>query len=678
VNHWCWIFNPWLTKYNHLVKGGFPAKLPFVLFKKQEEYLNWREKLYQKSKSGVVFKCREVGASWLNATNQGWHWLFEPGFQGRAGSLRTDEVDDKDNPDSIFEKLRMIIYGNPVWLRPKIFQKRNNACDNILKISNPENGAVIAGDGGDNMGRGGRAGMYDCDEWASVDHAKMIDANLSNNCRTIFYTSTPKGPDNDFAAKLQSGLPIFDFNWWDDPRKTQDWYNNFKDTHDEAIVAQEVDKRLDAFNTGVAIRIDWINAAVALYQKISQGTIKYESEDKVCGLDVAAGGRNRSVYTARQGIVIRDVIEWNIDNTTRLVEKAGAQAEIFGAQILNFDPIAVGIGARSTFQLRDYNFIAIPVDSRSPASSRPIPGDTKPAYDRCFNRRAEIVCRVRKRFEKTYEHIVHGIEHPIEDLIAIPNHPKLRAQLAIPELLHEGGRFKLESKERMVSRGVESPDFFDSLMQCLADEREEVRVIKNIGKSHRVSEDVPWSSVHGEAKHYVYIRHEKNKPATVIGAVWWLNSKRLQIYDEIVNPSPTVSSMVSMIRQKFVYPVDSYVGNKEIFGTRDEEDSLFMQYMNYFVIYENFQYNELSAIAQLEQMFVEDRVQIHERCITLSSEIELWDRKKGMPDKNTTTPYCLCGLISHLEEQGMFVERSPQSRGHYNKKPKVESVGWMR
>jgi len=677
INNWCWIFNPWLTKFNHMIKGGFPAKLPFVLFQKQEEYIHWRENLYRKSGSGVVYKCREVGASWLNITNQAWHWFFEPGFQGRVGSLRTDEVDDKDNPDSVFEKLRMIIYNNPSWMRPRIFEKRNNVCDNILKIRNPENSAVIAGDGGDNMGRGGRAAIYDCDEWASVQHANMIDANLSNNCRTRFYTSTPKGPDNDFATKLQSGkFPIFDFDWWDDPRKTQDWYENFKDSHDEAITAQEVDKRLDAYKAGVAIRIDWINAAVGLYQRINNGQIKYQSEEKVCGLDVAAGGKNRSVYVARQGIVVKDVIEWNIDNTTRLVEKAGTQAEIFNSQILNYDPIAVGVGARSTFQLREYNFVPVPVDSRSPASSKPLPGDTKPAYERCANRRAEIVYRVRKRFEKTYEFMIHNVEHPLEELIAIPNNAKLRAQLAVPELLMENGKYRLEDKARMVRRGLESPDYFDSLMQAFADQRSEVRVLKHVGKSHCIKDDIPWSHVVGAAKHYVSIYHTKDKPAVALGAVWWLDSKRLQVYDEVINPNPTVSTMVSMIRQKFVFPVDSYIGNQDVFG-KDEHDSLFMQYLNYFVIYPNYQYNELSAIAQLEQMFTEDRIGIHTPCVTLRSEVELWDRKKGMPDKNVITPYCLCALISHLEEQGMFVERKTEPKGHYNKKVKIKEKSWM-
>ncbi len=677
VNNWCWIFNPWLTKFNHIIDGGFPAKLPFILFKRQEEYLHWREKLYLKNESGVVYKCREVGASWLSITNQAWHWFFEPYFQGRIGSRKEKLIDDKGNPDTIFEKLRIIIYNCPTWMRPRAFEKANNACDSLLKIKNPENGSVITGEGGDGMGVGGRASIYDCDEWATVEHAKAIDANISNNSRVIFYTSTPKGPGNDFAAKIKDGqIAIFDFRWTDDPRKTQDWYDNFKDTHDEAITAQEVDRKFDAFNTGSAIREDWVDAAVELHERIHRGQVMYESEERVCGLDVAAGGRNRSVYTARQGIVVKDVIEWNIDNTTRLVEKAGTQAEVFGAQILNFDPVSVGVGARSTFQLRDYNFIAVPVDSRSPASSRPLPGDTKPANERCINRRAEIVCRVRKRFEKTFEYIKHGVECPIEEMIAIPNNSKLRAQLPIPELLSENGKFKLESKERMVRRGIDSPDHFDSLMQSFADERSEVRVIKNVGKSHCLDGDVPWGSVAGSAMHYVSIYHTKDKPAVALGALWWIDSKRLQIYNEVVNPNPTVSVMVSMIRNKFSYPVNSYVGNREMFG-KQEEDSLFMQYLNYFVIYESFQYNELSAIAQLEQMFAEDRIGIYKECQTLRSEIELWDRKRGMPDRAAITPYCLCVLISHLEEQGMFVERKVELRGHYNKKVKPKEPVWM-
>ena len=82
---------------------------------------------------------------------------------------------------------------------------------------------------------------------------------------------------------------------------------------------------------------------------------------------------------------------------------AGTKAEEHGLTTLNFDPIAVGVGARSTFELSNFSFRAVPVDARGGASEEPLPGDTHPARERCRNRRIEITMRVRERFRKTYE-----------------------------------------------------------------------------------------------------------------------------------------------------------------------------------------------------------------------------------------------------------------------------------
>lgn len=667
ISNWCWIFNPWLTKY------GLPPTLPFVLFPKQEEYIDWKEDLYQRNKSGLIYKCREVGLSWLNAANQTWHWFFEPGFQGRFGSLRVDEVDDRNNPDSIFWKIRFMIYHTPQWMRPTGYKTQTNKHDNLLKIFNPDNTATIAGDGGDNMGRGGRAAMYDCDEWASVLHDRAVKANLSANCRCIFYTSTPKGMDNDFAAMYHEGkIPIFSIDWWDDPRKSKDWLANFEEEFDEAIVAQEVHKRFDAYKEGTAIPIDWVNASISLWNKIENGEIEYQSDDRACGLDVAAGGRNRSVFIGREGIVVKVVKEWNIDNTTMLSEKAGTETEIFGGHTLNYDPIAVGVGVRSAYELTDYDFTPMPIDARSAASEIPLEGDDTPARERCLNRRAEIVVRVRRKFEKTYEFIAKDINHPIDDMIAIPPNPsKLRSQLSVPELLRSSGKWQLESKDRMVKRGVESPDYFDATMFAFADEVRETHVLKSF-KYTKEDRIIHWQDVNPKkgALHYVSIQHDKNLKAGILGAVWWAHGRKLQIYDEYLTDNPTPQEIVNQLRIKFPHPVYQYIGNKEIFGKADD-DSLFMNYMEYNVmIEENFMYNELSAISQIDQMFEYNQIDVDKKCRNLVSQLATWDRNRGVPDKtNATLAYALCNMINHLQDQGVFVE--PKAKVHRGYRPEA-------
>jgi hypothetical protein len=45
--------------------------------------------------------------------------------------------------------------------------------DNYMRIINPDNGATITGEAGDNIGRGGRTTMYFLDEWALLNVRKL-------------------------------------------------------------------------------------------------------------------------------------------------------------------------------------------------------------------------------------------------------------------------------------------------------------------------------------------------------------------------------------------------------------------------------------------------------------------------------------------------------------------------
>jgi phage terminase large subunit len=52
-----------------------------------------------------------------------------------------------------------------------------------MRIVNPENGATITGEAGDNIGRGGRKTIYFKDESAHYERPDKIEASLSENTR---------------------------------------------------------------------------------------------------------------------------------------------------------------------------------------------------------------------------------------------------------------------------------------------------------------------------------------------------------------------------------------------------------------------------------------------------------------------------------------------------------------
>lgn len=673
INNWTWTFNPFLTKY------GFPARLPMVLYEKQEEYVRWREDLYRKNKSGVVFKCRAVGVSWVNTIIQCWHFHFEESFQGRFGSRVIRSVDDKSNPDTLFWKIRENIYGMPFWMRHKELYNRENKYDTLAKIINPANGSVISGEGGDRMGRGGRASMYDCDEWASVEHSTVVESALSKNCPCRFYTSTPEGPANDFAQKIQkrgqpNALPVFDFCWWDDPRNSQDWYKNQRDEFAEEVVAQEIDRSLNSFVIGTAIPTEWVAASKELYKKIKSGDIQYKPDCSVVSLDVAAGGKNRSVLEHRAGIVIEECLEYNIDNSTELARMAATYAEDKRAGILCYDPIGVGHGVRSTFDLEKFDFRPVAVDARKAASSEPLEGDTRPAHDRCINRRSELCERLRLRFQRTYEYIAKGIDHPIETMIAICNNDKLASQLSLPSRLNTNGKWRLEDKESMVKRGVDSPDYFDATMYCFADEINEVRVIRafNPKASYIINDDFPIKlHVYKEhAQHYISIYH-KGTSVGVVGGVWIPPS--FIVYADYRNINATVNDVWMTIGHKFYGNVHKYVGNKEMFS-KDQED-LFMQYLSAGVLLqENFFYNELSSYSTINEMFDRDQVKIMRGCKSLLGQLDSFIRTKGTPDKSgMEVVLALCSIANWLREYKVIRDTTSFGRSYYRDTSRVNT-----
>jgi len=141
----------WLDTYDPRVVGG--AKwMPFVCFSRQAEYLQFLDELLADQENGLVEKARDMGASWLSL---GWSvasWLFEKDFAIGWGSRIEDLVDRIGDPDSLFEKLRLLLGRMPKEFLPVGFNWKVHSAH--MRLINPENGSVIMGEGGKNIGRG--------------------------------------------------------------------------------------------------------------------------------------------------------------------------------------------------------------------------------------------------------------------------------------------------------------------------------------------------------------------------------------------------------------------------------------------------------------------------------------------------------------------------------------------
>jgi phage terminase large subunit len=490
VSDWVWTYDPRLPTPN----------IPMVLFPKQEEYLRWIAERESTQTDGVAYKTRDMGFTWLCSLYLIHSWLFREGFKGAIGSRKENLVDRIGDPDSIFEKLRMILHSLPWWMLPKGFSWKEH--DNFCKLINPANGASITGEAGDNIGRGGRNSIYFVDEAAFIEHAQKVDAALSANTNCRIYVSTPNGPGNPFAQKVFSGeVSVFSMGWQDDPRKNHweivcngevvqsgeggtqppesipegcelvyPWYvGECKRLRDPVIIAQELDRDFTASLEGVTIPAKWVRAAVDLCKRIRFP----ESENVVAGLDVADGGANKSVLTIRRGCVVTTISDKSSGGTTDTAYWALNEAEAHGAQLLNYDPVGVGAGVAGTFSTKERETgLACNVNGLNVGET---PSDMlwdsgKTSKETFANRKAELWWLVRRRFEKTYEYVNDGVDHPLDELISIPDHPQLIQELS--NVLHfttEAGKVRIEKKEELRRRGVASPDYAESLILCFAE-----------------------------------------------------------------------------------------------------------------------------------------------------------------------------------------------------------------
>lgn len=445
------------------------ARLEFILFPKQVAFLKWLAQREARQEDGVAEKSRDSGLTWLCCAYAVHAWLFREGFKGGFGSRKLDLVDRLGDLDSIFEKMRFLLRNLPVWMLPEGFSMSKHAA--LYKLINPANGATVTGEGGDEIGRGGRASLYIIDEHAFLRHAKRAESALSQSSRCIIRVSTPNGPGNEFYNKRFSGtVPVFTFHWRDDPRKSPAWYEREKQRiGDPVIVAQEIDINYTASIEGVAIPAAWVRAAVELREVADMET----GAAPVAALDIAEAGRCRTVLGLRRGPVVSDIIDWGQLNTTQTAFHARDEALQRGATLLSYDCIGVGAGVRgtldsiaeggATLRTRALNGGETPSDTVWP--------DGRTSRERFLNARAEWWWLLRIRFEEAYEFREHGTAHPPDTMISIPNHPQLIAQLSLPLYTRtETGKIQLESKPKMAQRGVASPDFADMLAYLFAPE----------------------------------------------------------------------------------------------------------------------------------------------------------------------------------------------------------------
>lgn len=446
--------------------------MPFILFEKQKEFINWLYKQYSDQKDGIVEKSRDMGASWISCAFSLWLWLFNENLSIGFGSNKAENVDTLGNPKSLLEKIRILLRHLPIEFLPIGYEEDKHAVR--MKIINPQNNSTIIGEVGKNIGRSGRTTLYFKDESAFYEQPFLIESAISMNSDVKIDISTPNGVGGVFYKKRFSGeYDVFILDWRDDPRKDIHWYNKKKrqlDAISPVIAASELDRNYFASIEDTCIPYMYINAAIDL---------KLECTGQIIGgLDVADEGRDSNALIIRKGANVFFIKKWDQGDTTQTARKAYDHCLTEKIDTLNFDCIGVGAGVKGEFRsLRDKNgekfkTKTYPISTASSPSKGYFPEnmdsrECRKNVDMFLNLRAELWWKLRRRFEKTYEHTNKIKIYPHDELISIPNNDELIRELNSPLYeITETGKIQIESKKKMAKRGISSPNLADAL--CLA------------------------------------------------------------------------------------------------------------------------------------------------------------------------------------------------------------------
>ena len=451
-----WI-NDWVWTYDPRTDVKF---LPFDLFPVQERFIRWLQEQETARKKCIVDKSRDMGVTYLACAYALHKWLFVPGDSTAFGSRKLDYVDLKGNPKSIFEKLRVMIRDLPPWMLPRGWNPDRHS--NYCRIENPATGATITGEGGDDIGRGGRVSRYFLDEAAYIERPDLIERSLSTTTNFRIDISTPNGNGNPFATKRHSGdFPVFTLHWRDDPRKGEEWYRarRIEYRNDPVTLAQEIDIDYTASQSNTCIPGAWVRAAVEL-------DLPSDALSVTAGLDVADDGGDLCVFTACRGPRVIAIEDWSHTNTTQSAFKAMDLAERHKVVSVNYDSVGIGAGVKGTVETSERPsaslFHAVNV-GEAPTERHWLDGKT--SKEKFRNLRAEAWWALRARFERTWEHVNGQAVYPADELISIPDHAVLISELSQPMYSYtETGKVEIEKKSAMRKRGVKSPDFAESLM----------------------------------------------------------------------------------------------------------------------------------------------------------------------------------------------------------------------
>jgi len=473
INDWGVTFDP------RNAERGLPTVVPFLLFDRQREWIDYIIRKWRAQEPGLTEKSRDCGITWLAVSLACTLCLFYDGLAIGFGSRKEEYVDKIGTLKPILPKGRMFMDHLPEEFRGGYVSWRDAP---FMRIAFPESGSLIVGEAGDDIGRGDREAIYFLDEAAHIERAHLVDMSLSQttNCRQDI--SSVKGMNNPFAQKRHGGkIEPFIFDWRQDPRKDDAWYAKQCAELDEIVVAQEIDRDYLASVAGVVIPAEWVRSCIDACEKLG---IK-PSGSKHAALDVADEGPDKNAFCGAFGVEIQHLEEWSgkgsdIYETT---QRAVNICDEHGYHGFRYDEDGLGAGVRGDMRVINEKRLSLGARVHKAEGWRGSAGVTDPEgivegttgidegdkgrtnQDYFANHKAQGWWSLRKRIQKTHRWVKEGKACDPDEILSIStkakNWQKLVSELSQATYAQNAvGKMVINKKPS----GMPSPNYADAVM----------------------------------------------------------------------------------------------------------------------------------------------------------------------------------------------------------------------
>lgn len=192
------------------IERGLPATVPFILFPRQREWVDYTIRKWKTSSPGITKKSRDMGISWLATSLAVTLCLFYKDLAIGFGSATEIKIDRLGDPDCLFYKARMFAENLPAEFKGDWDPDKHAP---YMRLKFPGTGSTITGEAGDNIGRGGRKAqptttpILTLNGWRPMGEIDVGDYVIGANGRPVRVVAThPQGVVPLYRVKFDDGV----------------------------------------------------------------------------------------------------------------------------------------------------------------------------------------------------------------------------------------------------------------------------------------------------------------------------------------------------------------------------------------------------------------------------------------------------------------------------------------